>query len=209
MIRFMLLVVPLGLGGCSTVDSTVDDLLALVGVGTPPVESPEPEGHASSETGSTPPDFANAAALGPAAGPPAEVPPTSEAGLQRGAVPETTLDHGSEAQIALLPAVGSTGVEARITFAEQSAELSEPARAELGRVAELLAADQSRHVQLLAFAQDMDAAQVDARRVSLTRALVVRAYLLERGVEPARLNLRSLAVGGPDGPPDRVDILLN
>jgi outer membrane protein OmpA-like peptidoglycan-associated protein len=73
----------------------------------------------------------------------------------------------------------------------------------------MLTQDQATSVQLLAFARASDSGPGSAGRISLTRAFVVRAFLLEQGVQPLRMNLRSLADQAQDGPPDRVDILLN
>ncbi|MCH8925159.1 MAG: OmpA family protein [Proteobacteria bacterium] len=46
-----------------------------------------------------------------------------------------------------------------------------------------------------------------ARRLSLSRALAVRAYLIEQGVRSTRMDVRALGDKVPDGPADRVDVL--
>ena len=119
-----------------------------------------------------------------------------------------TTDDAEEAQIAVLPAAGPVQVQARILFRGDTIELSGPAKVELIRVAKMLTQDQTMRVQLLAFAQGSDSGTGSAGRISLTRAFVVRAFLLDQGVQPVRVNLRSLADQVQNGPPDRVDVLL-
>ncbi len=122
---------------------------------------------------------------------------------------ESAASDGSIAQqTAALPSPTSTLGEARILFAEDSAELSEAAKAQLTSVAKVLLRDETVRIQLLSFAQSSEGDARRARRVSLTRALVVQAFLVDQGLRPARMNLRSLADKIQDGPPDRVDILL-
>jgi outer membrane protein OmpA-like peptidoglycan-associated protein len=40
------------------------------------------------------------------------------------------------------------------------------------------------------------------------RALAVRRYLIEKGILTGRMDVRALGNRIPDGPPDRVDIVL-
>ncbi len=122
--------------------------------------------------------------------------------------PDETIDEADGSQIAMLPAAGPALVQARILFPKDSIELSQSAKVELTRVAEMLTQDQATSVQLLAFAQASDSSTGSAGRISLTRAFVVRAFLLDQGVQPVRVNLRSLADQVQGGPPDRVDVLL-
>jgi outer membrane protein OmpA-like peptidoglycan-associated protein len=134
----------------------------------------------------------------------------SEAAPQpsRPAASNEITNEAEEALIAVLPAAGPPLVQARILFPEASVELSGPAKVELIRVAKMLTQDQTMRVQLLAFAQGSDSGTGSAGRISLTRAFVVRAFLLDQGVQPVRVNLRSLADQVQNGPPDRVDVLL-
>jgi hypothetical protein len=45
-----------------------------------------------------------------------------------------------------------------------------------------------------------------ARRLSLSRALAVRAALTAEGIASSRIYVRALGAQGGDGPPDRADI---
>ena len=111
-----------------------------------------------------------------------------------------------ETQIAALPPP-TTGLEdVRVLFKEGSAELSETAKRELDDFAKLLKQDTSSRIQLLAFAKATDSAS-RARRLSLSRALAVRAYLIDKGVRSTRMDVRALGHNVKAGPADRVDIL--
>jgi outer membrane protein OmpA-like peptidoglycan-associated protein len=61
-------------------------------------------------------------------------------------------------------------------------------------------------IQLLAYAKASSDGASRARRLSLSRALAVRAYLIEKGVRSTRMDVRALGDKFGDGPADRVDI---
>ena len=68
-------------------------------------------------------------------------------------------------------------------------------------------------IQILSFASATDGTESSARRVSLSRALAVRDYLLQQKIPPERIDVRALAAqGGASGvsspPSDRIDIVL-
>jgi outer membrane protein OmpA-like peptidoglycan-associated protein len=68
--------------------------------------------------------------------------------------------------------------------------------------------DESLSLQLLAYADGDEANASKARRLSLSRALEVRKYLMELGVRSTRIEVRALGnkvEGG--GPADRVDAM--
>ncbi len=52
----------------------------------------------------------------------------------------------------------------------------------------------------------MDGGPSKARRLSLSRALAVRAFLIDQGVRSTRMDVRALGDKVQDGPSDRVDI---
>jgi outer membrane protein OmpA-like peptidoglycan-associated protein len=60
----------------------------------------------------------------------------------------------------------------------------------------------------VAYAAGNDDATSQARRLSLSRALAVRSYLIEHGVRSTRMDVRALGNKVPEGPPDRVDVML-
>lgn len=97
-------------------------------------------------------------------------------------------------------APGRGAVAATIAFAAQSAELSDAAKADLDRIAKNISDRSLRQVELRAYAGSGDA---DGRKVSLARALIVRSYLIDKGVK-SRIEIG--AFSGEGG--DRVDILV-
>jgi outer membrane protein OmpA-like peptidoglycan-associated protein len=112
------------------------------------------------------------------------------------------------AQVAAAPAArAATDPIARLGFAAGGAELGADARPSLARVIEELQRDTAARLQLQAFASGGDDQGGQARRLSLSRALAVRGYLIEQGIASTRIDVRALGRAS-DGPPDRVDVLL-
>ena len=106
-----------------------------------------------------------------------------------------------------LPAEG--GALAVVEFNGAETELS-PAAADIlrGIADSITVAD--RRIQLNAYAGGSPETVAAARRLSLSRALTVRSFLIEQGVRSTRIDVRALGVPeeGDEAPPERVDILL-
>ncbi|MGH6948096.1 MAG: OmpA family protein [Kiloniellales bacterium] len=96
---------------------------------------------------------------------------------------------------------------ARVLFAAGSAELSEAGKRALATLADGLGDDSALRIQLLAYADGPQEGDSRARRLSLSRALVVRAFLIERGIRSTRMDVRALGNKTDQGPTDRVDVL--
>lgn len=97
-------------------------------------------------------------------------------------------------------------VLSRVRFLNGKADIPAQAQAALNAVAERLATSQVR-VRLAAFSGRAGDLSSDARRLSLARALAIRAYLSTRGISTERVDV--LAFGGAtDGVTDRVDVLM-
>ena len=62
-------------------------------------------------------------------------------------------------------------------------------------------------LQLKAFAEAAGNNSSKARRLSLSRALVVRSFLIENGLRSTRIDVRALGIARDGGAPDRVDIV--
>jgi len=105
---------------------------------------------------------------------------------------------------AAMPATG--GDEYSLGFAADSFELSAAARSQLDSVIATMGQDEDLRIQLQAYAQGDGANASKARRLSLSRALQVRSYLIDRGVRSTRIDVRALGANVPSGPADRVDI---
>ena len=94
----------------------------------------------------------------------------------------------------------------RIVFAGDGVELPAGAQKSLDMVAGQLAADESLRAQVKAYAKGSTTTDSAARRLSLSRALAVRGYLIEQGVRSTRIDVRALGNKSTDGPKERVDI---
>jgi outer membrane protein OmpA-like peptidoglycan-associated protein len=104
------------------------------------------------------------------------------------------------------PMPASSSDEYSLGFAADSFELSEAAKGELNQLIAAMSNDDSLRIQLQAYAQGDGANASKARRLSLSRALQVRSYLIDQGVRSTRIDVRALGSNVPSGPADRVDI---
>lgn len=103
-----------------------------------------------------------------------------------------------------MPSLGAD--EYSLAFGADSFELSDNARRQLDQVITAMGRDDSLRIQLQAYAQGDGANASKARRLSLSRALQVRSYLIDQGVRSTRIDVRALGSNVPSGPADRVDI---
>lgn len=76
----------------------------------------------------------------------------------------------------------------------------------LQNVIKTLTQDPQLRVQILSYAGRVDGSESSARRISLSRALAVRSYLLENKIAPARIDVRALSDNTPETPADRMDL---
>lgn len=95
-----------------------------------------------------------------------------------------------------------------IAFAKDSSVLSDKAKEELVGVIDFLKQSPDIRVQIQAFSYAKNQTKSDARRMSLSRGLVIRSYLTEKGIKPVRLDIRALGDNTDKTPIDRVDIVL-
>jgi outer membrane protein OmpA-like peptidoglycan-associated protein len=95
----------------------------------------------------------------------------------------------------------------RVLFPEDGISIDAAAESELIGLAGYLNNYQAQRVVLHAHAGDSAQGSSHARRLSLSRALAIRTFLVDRGVPVDRIYLRPLGSEVEDGPPDRVDIL--
>jgi outer membrane protein OmpA-like peptidoglycan-associated protein len=132
--------------------------------------------------------------------PAAETTPAPIAGAALAATPPASVP-------AAVPASGGNVVR----FAAGAADLGGDARAVLDAVAAKLAAQPAERIQLVAYASAPGTGTddaIEARRVSLARAVAVRAYLIQHGVASTRIDVRALGnnPAGGGGALDRVDL---
>lgn len=113
------------------------------------------------------------------------------------------------ASLAPAPQGAGTGSKQslRIPFSGEAATLPEPSKPDLKDVANALSKDPALRVQVMAYASGSDDAS-KARRLSLSRALAVRSYLIEQGIGSTRIDVRALGNASEGGPADRVDLMV-
>jgi outer membrane protein OmpA-like peptidoglycan-associated protein len=98
-----------------------------------------------------------------------------------------------------IPSTQPGGPFGTISFIGRSAALTPATKAELDQIAKRIADQKLRHIELRAFAADSGP---DSRKIALARALVVRSYLMDKGVKSR------IEVGSFSGDGDSVDILV-
>lgn len=130
-------------------------------------------------------------------------PVTEQAAPKAPAAEEASIPPETPAPAAM-PATG--GDEYSLGFTADSFELSAAAKGQLDSVIAAMGKDENLRIQLQAYAQGDGANASKARRLSLSRALQVRSYLIDRGVRSTRIDVRALGANVPSGPADRVDI---
>jgi outer membrane protein OmpA-like peptidoglycan-associated protein len=115
-------------------------------------------------------------------------------------------------EIAALPPAGAEGLAAgkplQVLFGEDSSDLTTVAKGALKGVADMMKAKPDVRLQLLAYADGEGITPSKARRLSLSRALAVRSYLIDNGVRSTRIDVRALGNKQGDGPGNRVDVTI-
>ena len=99
----------------------------------------------------------------------------------------------------VVPSTQPAGPFGTIAFIGRSAALTPATKAELDQIARRIADQKLRHIELRAYAPDIGP---DGRKIALARALVVRSYLMDKGVKSR------IEVGSFSGDGDSVEILV-
>ncbi len=102
---------------------------------------------------------------------------------------------------------GLNRLRSMVIFDSQGAELSSDALTALNNVAAGLR-NTSGRIQLLAYGGSTAERSHTARRLALRRALAVRNYLMQHGVEQEQISVRALGGATDGGPPNRVDVVM-
>jgi outer membrane protein OmpA-like peptidoglycan-associated protein len=190
---------------------------------SPPAPQPQPSPPAPAQTAAAPPpapvpsapaaspvpDPAPAAAAAPAAPSAAAAPPAPSAPPPATQLASTTPKPAAPEPAAQVAAISpQAGLPAQVMFAPNVTDMPDQAKAALSTVVKALKADDQLRVQLVAYASGPADQASQARRLSLSRAIGVRSYLIEQGIKSGRIDVRALGnrtdVGGP---PDRVDVV--
>ena len=125
-------------------------------------------------------------------------------------LPKTAAEATEETTVASLPEepVSVANDALRIPFGVGGADLPESALQPLQELAARLSREPNLRVQLFAFAAGTETNASQARRLSLSRALAVRAVLIDSGVRSTRMDVRALGSNTNEAPLDRVDLLV-
>ena len=144
------------------------------------------------------------ATISASAPPPPPMPATAEAPKAPAipAAPATT------EQASTASTTSSDDGAVQVIFNGGDTKLSADGQAAVDRVLGELEKSDGVRVQLMAYAVGDDLTASQARRISLSRALSVRSYLIEKGVRSSRIDVRALGDKGEGDPKNRVDVNL-
>ena len=96
----------------------------------------------------------------------------------------------------------------RLAFAEDAAKISSEVQTQLKTLVRQLEKQTDLRLQLMAYAGGKALSSSKARRLSLSRALSVRAFLIENGIRSTRIDVRALGNKTTDEPLNRVDVMV-
>ena len=178
---------------------------AEIATAKPPEPAPPPPKPAAPEAAPPPPQPAAPEApppppkaAAPAPKPPAEIAattPTQETPPPTRAAPRPT-------------APVTAGQPMTVLFSPGDAQLSDEFADALNQIAGQIKDDERARLQLKAFAAGGSTSPSAARRLSLSRALAVRSFLIEAGLSSTKIDVRALGAKYESGPPDRVDVVV-
>jgi outer membrane protein OmpA-like peptidoglycan-associated protein len=186
--------------------------------GTADAPSPAPSAASSTPKSSfTPP--ARTASSAPAASIPAASPPVESSPLFPSPAPAASPfvpaapvpAPKSQPQTAALPPArtaptAAAASTATLAFAPDSADLSDDAKQAIAGVIQKLGQSPDARVKLSAYAAGTPETISQTRRLSLSRALAVRSYLIDQGVKSTRIDVLALGNQASSGSADRVDL---
>ena len=104
-------------------------------------------------------------------------------------------------------AIPSALSELTLEFDALSSEISPAAYRKLDALVAQMNTVLNMRVQIRAYAGDNNIGHSGARRMALSRGLMVRAYLTDKGIKSTRLDIRALGSKTDKTPLDRVDIV--
>ncbi|MED5396591.1 MAG: OmpA family protein [Pseudomonadota bacterium] len=147
----------------------------------------------------------------PPASPVTEVtvaPPLPPPSLPKPAEPKTAESPPAVTEQAAVPAAAmlKPGRTMRIEFGASETKLPATAKASLSSLATAIENDSDLRLQLMAYAGGDGLSASKSRRLSLSRALSVRSFLIENGVRSTRVDVRALGNKTIDKPINRVDV---
>ncbi len=156
---------------------------------------------------------AKAAGPAPAAAPAPPAPPAPEPVKSKAPPPPPKVAEAPKpAEAAKTMASANAGIDikpgqaVRIEFGETATKIPGAIKGQLRAVAEGVRDKADLRLQLMAFAGAEGLSASKARRMSLSRALSVRSFLIENGVRSTRIDVRALGNKTSEKPANRVDV---
>ncbi|MGE0152277.1 MAG: OmpA family protein [Reyranellaceae bacterium] len=173
----------------------------------PPAVAPPPP--PPTPVASAPPVPTAPAPPQPVSAPPPPAPPAAPPAAPA-AAPAPAPQVAALPPAASAPSASASAGPGRLGFDSGSAALSDASRQELDRLATGLAGNEAQRLQVVAYAASQGGNTSAARRLSLSRALAVRSYLIDKGIRSTRIDVRAMGApeGANSGPADRVDLVL-
>ncbi len=117
--------------------------------------------------------------------------------------PETKPSTQPRARLELTPEM------ATIAFEPNSETAAASAQGALDKLAAALSENTDARISLISYAEGSEGNPQSAHRLSLARALAVRAFLSSKGIPESRMDVRAEGSNVPSGSPDRVDVKVN
>ncbi len=136
-------------------------------------------------------------------------PPPPPPPLAPAVTPKTTKAPPSIQQQASLPDAGlllKLGKFLHVEFKPTASKLPTKAKEQLKVLADGLTKNKNLRLQLRAHAGGKSVSPIQARRLSLSRALSVRSFLIENGIRSTRIDVRALGNKTAEKPVNRVDV---
>lgn len=147
-------------------------------------------------------------AKAPPAPPPAEPKPKKPAPSSAQSAAAAKPEPKKPETASLPPAkdVPKPGRAVRVAFGPTVSKLPADAKGGLKVLAKKLKGKKNLRLQLMAYAGGKGLSPSKARRLSLSRALSVRSFLIESGVRSTRIDVRALGAKTTEEPLNRVDV---
>ncbi len=116
----------------------------------------------------------------------------------------------SEPKIAQNNAVqNDKGNALTVVFSQSETEVPLGSQQPLIALAKQLVANNSENIKIIAYASGSNDQVSVARRISLARALAVRAFMIDLGVSNTSISVKAMGNDIPSGSPERADIIVN
>jgi outer membrane protein OmpA-like peptidoglycan-associated protein len=177
---------------------------------TAPKQPEKPASTTVAKSAPPPPPPIDAAPKPAAKAPPPPVPAPAPDAPKPMAAPEPAKQQAAVQPTAPKPVAApkNTGQSVLVEFGDTSAKVSANMKARLKKLAASIKGKDNLRLQLMAYAGGSGVSPSKARRLSLSRALSVRSYLISTGVRSTRIDVRALGNKTAKEPINRVDITI-